>query len=88
MIDVNETVVRLRELKAGESFVYYRGYMAKDCNMRSRFKNDLRLIRAMALSLSERGQIALVHRRIGPFDYEYIAQGATPRTTPVKVTTH
>lgn len=85
-MDVNETVVRLRELKAGESFVYYRGYMARDCSTTSRIKNDLRLIRAMALSLAESGKIALVHRRIGEFDYEYIAQGATPRAT--QVTTH
>ncbi|TVR07415.1 MAG: hypothetical protein EA385_12875 [Salinarimonadaceae bacterium] len=69
----------------GDSYVYFRGFLARAANYdlglpvdhrdsKWREAKEAADLRDMAYALHERDEVRLVQRRLGPLDYEYIAQ--------------
>lgn len=74
-IEMNETVVALRQIKPGQAVIYYTGSLAHD-----RAENhDVGFIGGEAYSLYEAGRVELTQRSLPSGAFEYIATGKAPK---------
>jgi hypothetical protein len=68
----NVVIPALRELRRGQSMIYYTGFLTKD---RGPPNDEISQIASAAWALFESGYITLVQRRLSENVYQYIAQG-------------
>lgn len=81
MVRLSELEDWLREAPAGEKRIYYRGYLAVDqfaLGKDGRLKEDqpIEPIASIARTMrqaAEAGRVFLFQRRLGPWEFEYIA---------------
>lgn len=76
-MDVNEVMLKLRNLKYNEPVVYHVGYLARDRgrNLFPTTAPDVHFLAGVASDLSDAGKVALVQRKLGFMEYQYIAVG-------------
>ena len=62
----------LHNSNKGQSFVYFKGYLAQE-KSHANFEKEILRFTNTVMRLSEKGLISLVQKRLGVANYEYIA---------------
>ncbi len=76
MMNVEDTIGKLRSLQPGQRMVYHLGLLSHDKAIGAPVaKDSARRIGGVALDLAEEERVVLVQKKLGYAMYEYIAIG-------------